>query len=260
MTTWVFLRGLVREKRHWGHFPADFQREMADADIVMLDLPGNGTLYKEPSPTRIEDMTEYCRQELAARGLMPPYRLLALSMGAMVAVAWCTQHPEEINACVLINTSLRPFSPFYRRLRPRNYLKMIGSILHNDVQQRERLILQLTSRRGASQAALADEWTAFQREFPVSRRNALRQLFAAMRYRAPLRKPQPPILVLGSLQDRLVNNCCSRSLVHRWHAESAFHPVAGHDLPLDDGPWVARQVHAWLASEEIDRQQTSQQV
>jgi pimeloyl-ACP methyl ester carboxylesterase len=254
MTTWVFLRGLIREKRHWGGFPDVFRHEMADADIVTLDLPGNGALYREPSPTSVEGMAQYCRDELAARGLPPPYRLLALSLGAMVAVAWCVRHPEEIDACVLINTSLRPFSPFYRRLRPHNYLKLAGSILDNDPGRRERLILQLTSCGGESHTALADEWIAFQRTFPVSRRNALRQLCAALRYHAPLAKPRPPILVLGGVQDRLVDVCCSRSLAHRWQTHSAFHPDAGHDLPLDDGPWVARQVSAWLNSMEIDRQ------
>jgi hypothetical protein len=26
----------------------------------------------------------------------------------------------------------------------------------------------------------------------------------------------------------------------------ALHPTAGHDLPLDDGDWVARVVRLWL--------------
>ena len=249
MTTWVFLRGLVREKRHWGKFPADFQQEFPDAEIVTLDLPGNGELCQESSPTRIEEMAQFCREELARRGLPPPYRLLALSLGAMVAVAWCAQHPDEVDACVLINTSLRPFNPFYRRLRPHNYLRLIGSLYRN-MAQRERLILQLTSCHGDKHDALIEDWIAFQREFPVSRRNAMRQLLAAMRYRAPRNKPPAPILVLGSAQDRLVDNRCSRQLVQQWQTDSAFHPTAGHDLPLDDGPWIARSVKAWLDRSE----------
>ncbi|HXA48071.1 MAG TPA: alpha/beta hydrolase, partial [Burkholderiaceae bacterium] len=61
MTTWVFLRGLIREKRHWGAFPDVFQQEFADANIVTLDLPGNGSLYREPSPMRVEEMAQFCR-------------------------------------------------------------------------------------------------------------------------------------------------------------------------------------------------------
>ncbi len=48
------------------------------------DLPGNGRLHQVRSPWRIEDMAEYVRHELSARGLAPPYYLLGLSMGAMV--------------------------------------------------------------------------------------------------------------------------------------------------------------------------------
>jgi len=28
----------------------------------------------------------------------------------------------------------------------------------------------------------------------------------------------------------------------------ALHPWSGHDLTLDDGPWVAEQVARWLAA------------
>jgi pimeloyl-ACP methyl ester carboxylesterase len=248
MSTWVLLRGLVREQRHWANFPEELRRRLPGAEIVTLDLPGNGTQHLATSPTRVEDMAEYCRQELKRRGLPPPYHLLALSLGAMVATAWCTRYPQEIAACVLINTSLRPFSPFYRRLRPHNYTKMLGAALSNDLERRERLILQLTSNRPDVQTGHLADWGAYQREFPVSRRNALRQLVAAIRFRAPLAKPPVPILVLGSTKDRLVNAYCSRKLARQWNVEAIFHPQAGHDLPLDDGPWVAQQVSAWLAS------------
>jgi pimeloyl-ACP methyl ester carboxylesterase len=250
MTTWVFLRGLIREKRHWGSFPAVFQQEFSDAHVVTLDLPGNGSRYREPSPTSVEEMAQFCRSELARLNLPPPYCLLTLSLGAMVAVAWCMQHPEEVDACVLINTSLRPFNPFYRRLRPHNYLKLIGS-LYGTSAQRERLILELTSCDAEKHNAVLDDWITFHNEFPVSRRNALRQLIAAMRFRAPLTKPHPSILVLGSIHDRLVDGRCSRQLVQQWQADFSFHPRAGHDLPLDDGPWIARAVKEWLASGKL---------
>lgn len=250
MSTWVLLRGLVREQRHWGKFPSILQQEFPDDHIVTLDLPGNGTLYREASPTRIEDMAQFCRTELAQRGLPPPYRVLALSLGAMVAVAWCEQHTEEIEACVLINTSLRPFSPFYRRLRPHNYLKIIGA-LFSSVARREQLILQLTTNQSAKRESPLADWIAWQQEFPVSRSNAARQLLAAMRFRAPLQKPHPPTLVLGSKEDRLVDNHCSRRLVEQWQTASAFHTNAGHDLPFDDGAWIASSIKAWLVAASL---------
>jgi pimeloyl-ACP methyl ester carboxylesterase len=119
MSTWILLRGLTREKRHWHGFPQALLRELPDARVVELELPGNGELNGRTSPTSIAAMARHCRAELARLGIPPPYHLLALSMGAMVATAWAESHPDEIEACVLINTSFGAFSPVHRRLRPR---------------------------------------------------------------------------------------------------------------------------------------------
>ena len=247
MSTWIFLRGLMRETRHWGSFPAVFSNDIAGADVVLLDLPGNGRLHRMPSPLRVEDMVEHCRRELRARGIAPPYHVLALSLGAMVAVAWCARYPAELNGCVLINTSLRPFSPFYQRLRPRNYLDVFGLALRpSDAVKQEQLILRMTSCTCESQTDTLVTWIAYKREYPVSRHNALRQLIAAGRYCAPSKKPAAPMLILASAMDHLVNPDCSRRLAEQWQVPLVMHPSAGHDLPLDDGPWVARQVSNWL--------------
>ena len=84
MSTWIFLRGLTREARHWGDFPAIFHAENPETEIITLDLPGNGKLHHLPSPVRVEEMTAFCREALRIRGIAPPYCLFALSMGAMV--------------------------------------------------------------------------------------------------------------------------------------------------------------------------------
>jgi pimeloyl-ACP methyl ester carboxylesterase len=55
-----------------------------------------------------------------------------------------------------------------------------------------------------------------------------------------------PVLVLASAGDRLVDPGCSRSLAKAWKLPIAVHPTAGHDLALDDGPWVAAEVKRWL--------------
>jgi pimeloyl-ACP methyl ester carboxylesterase len=39
----------------------------------------------------------------------------------MVAVEWASRYPQEIARCVLINTSMRPYSRFHQRLRWQNY-------------------------------------------------------------------------------------------------------------------------------------------
>ena len=244
---WILLRGLTREARHWGGFADTLRSAIPDAQVFAPDLPGNGSLCQQNSPLRVEAMVDSLRAQLAAQGVAPPYRLLAMSLGAMVAVDWAARHPGEIRGAVLINTSLRPFSAFHQRLRPRNYLRLLGLALRaaSDVDW-ESAIVDLTSRRAAARDEVLDDWLAYRRENPVAVGNALRQLFAAARYRAPRVKPPVPLLVLSSQCDALVDSDCSRQLAQRWAIPHAVHPSAGHDLPLDDGAWVARQVAGWL--------------
>lgn len=247
MTTWVLLRGLSRERRHWGNFPELFRDRLGAAAVVTPDLPGNGRLYQLPSPLRVEGMVDYLRGELRRQGHVPPYCLLALSLGGMVATAWAARHPAELQAAVLINTSLRPFGRFYQRLRPASYAAL-GAVLlaGGDAARRERLVWRLTSNRAAPEAGLLAAWSAWRRECPVGTGNVLRQLVAAARCRAPAQPPPLPVLLLASAGDRLVHCDCSRRLATAWGARLAVHPTAGHDLPLDDSPWVAQQVLDWL--------------
>ncbi len=247
MSTWVFLRGLTRESRHWGDFPDVFRNTIADAEIVTLDLPGNGRLNRMESPLRVEQMADYCHAEMQARGLSPPYFLLAMSLGAMVAVAWAERHPGDIAAAVLISTSLRPFSPFYRRLRPANYLRLLRLFgARPGDRELEMAILQATTRLVSDPAVVIEQWLQWRRENPVSLRNALHQLLAAARYRAPRERPIERFLLLAGARDTLVDPRCSRQLAAAWWAPLAVHAAAGHDLPLDDAAWVLEQVASWL--------------
>ena len=247
MSTWIFLRGLTRESRHWGDFQAIFRAAIHDCDIVTLDLPGNGILNGQRSPTSVAAMAEHCRAELLAREIRPPYYLLAMSLGAMVAVNWADSHPQELAGCVCINTSLRPYNPFYQRLRPRNYAALLRLALPcGGAAVREQIVLRMTCNMAGPHAKVLEAWNAWRNERPVTPANALRQLWAAIRYQAPQRKPAVPLLILASTADQLVNPCCSRRLAHRWQTAYAEHPHAGHDLPLDDGTWVAQQVNEWL--------------
>ena len=113
------LRGLTREQAHWGPFPELLRKTLPrDALILTPDLPGNGTLWQSRSPCSVKDMVEHCRQALREVGHAPPYHVLAMSLGAMVTVDWADRYPNELAATILISTSMRPFSPFWHRLRP----------------------------------------------------------------------------------------------------------------------------------------------
>lgn len=91
------------------------------ATLLTPDLQGNGALHLQTSPIRVEDMVEALRTMLTEQGQQPPYSVVSMSLGAMVTVAWAQAYPHELLRCVLINTSLRPFSPFWRRLQVHNY-------------------------------------------------------------------------------------------------------------------------------------------
>lgn len=248
MTTWVLLRGLMREVRHWGEFPMQFQHATGAQNVVTLNFPGNGNLYAQSSPVSVAEMAQHCRAQLKQLGYAPPYRVLALSLGAMVAAEWGQQQPDEIEKLVLINTSLAPHNPFYHRLRPANYPALIRFLIYGSTAQREDLILRLTStqKRSAQQRnALLEQWIGYAREYPVARANILRQLRAAISYRAAATAPPVPVLLLAGQQDRLVNVKCSLALAQRWGCAIKLHPAAGHDLPLDDGIWVTQQIQEW---------------
>ena len=247
---WVLLRGLMREQRHWEDFPQRLARALPDAAIVTPDLPGNGQRHAVRSASRVIDSVEFCRADLAARGLRPPYRLLALSLGGMLAVEWASRYPDEIAGAVLVNTSMRPYSRFYQRLRWQNYPAILGLLLRGGAERQERLILRLSSNDAAVRDALLPRWLIYQSDHPVTRANALRQLWSAARYRAPSVRPAVPLLILSGGGDRLVDPACSRRLAQAWQTEYREHPNAGHDLPLDDGDWVAQNVAQW-SSENI---------
>ena len=246
---WILLRGLTREARHWGGFPQQLGEAFPGTPVICLDLPGNGKLNGTASPLSVEAMADYCHAEIAKLGIAAPCRVLAMSLGAMVAVAWAQRHPGDVAAAVLINTSLRPFSPFYRRLRPANYprlLRLFGPGASD--RELETAILEMTTRQVRDPALVIGQWLQWRRENPVSRRNALLQLFAAARYRAPRKRPLVRLLLLASARDALVDTRCSLQLAALWDARIAVHPAAGHDLPLDDDAWVLAQIRLWLES------------
>ncbi|MZR61758.1 alpha/beta fold hydrolase [Alcanivorax sp. DP30] len=240
--TWVLLRGLVREQKHWEDFPAKMQAALPNDRVITLDLPGNGIFYDQPSPTRIGAMVIHAREQLKEQGLQGPYHLVALSLGGMTAVQWLSQAPKEVAFAALINTSSSRFNPFWQRLRPANYLRLIrDGILNRDRVRKEQAILEITSNLHdrAFLHQLAEKWAEYARLQPVSITNSLRQLVAAMRFRAPSSLPSSvPTIIISGGGDRLVNPVCSRRMAEAWQLPLKVQPQAGHDLPLDAPQWL----------------------
>jgi pimeloyl-ACP methyl ester carboxylesterase len=267
MSTWILLRGLTRETRHWGRLPAVLREALSEVPedgpraapatataasttgvrLLLLDLPGNGEHAQRRAPARVAGMVAFVRQAALQAGLPGPYNVLAMSLGGMVATDWAQRHPGEIERLVLINTSMRPFSRSHERLRPSAWPGLLGVAAHwSDAADAESGIHRLTCNNVAALSADLDAWTAIRRSAPVSRANALRQLWAAARFRAATAAPRCALLLLSSRADGLVNPVCSATLAAAWGVTHREHAWAGHDLPHDDPAWTAAQVRAWL--------------
>ena len=124
-----------------------------------------------------------------------------------------------------------------------------------DSDTRERAILALTSNRPI-RGEVAQQWQAIQRERPVRRGDVMRQLYAASCYKPPLKVPKMPTLVLTSYRDRLTDWRCSRDLAKALECPLELHPDAGHDLPLDDSPWLIEQLNAYFPVDECVQART----
>lgn len=249
--TWVLLRGLTREARHWGDFAERLARALpgsasAATRVLALDLPGNGAFHREDSPATVRAMADFAREQLRARGIAPPYRLVAMSLGGMVAADWALRHPQEVDRLVLVNTSMRPLGRASERLRPANWLPLaLVAARWRDADHAERVIHRITCNRSTSLEQDLAAWIRIRRDAPVSAANAWRQLKAAAVFTmaAP---PACPALVLSSAADHLVHPRCSARLARAWQAAHHEHPWAGHDLPHDDADWVCRHIAGWV--------------
>lgn len=241
---WLLLRGLTRERRHWGPFPETFEAKVPGARAVTIDLPGVGTEAGKPSPARIDRIVDHVRGRWSKDG--EPWGLLAISLGGMVAADWVYRFPGDFSRVVIINSSAGDLSPPNHRMRLQNLPSLARSVASRDLETRELGILGLTTSFHGSNRTLAREWARYLEEARPRPQVAVAQLVAALRFRAPPRLPIPS-LVLTSEGDRFTASSCSRRLAERFGSDFYVHATGGHDLPLDDPEWVASRVGAWVS-------------
>ncbi len=257
---WILLRGLARESRHWGAFPEKLREALAGqgdaARIDAIDLPGTGRYSEMKSPLSVGEMTEFAREKfneirkaMRACGDTPPERtrILAVSLGGMIAADWTQRWPKDFAEAVFINTSFKSFSPVHHRLKPGAMMHLLSYFRRLTTVQREMLSLKLVSNHieVETNSSVAKEWSKFADERPVTLENFSRQLFAASVFKAPLEAPTLPLLVIYSHHDRMVDRRCSQEIVRRWKTSQAVHTTGGHDLTLDDPEWVIGQTLSW---------------
>lgn len=239
-TPFVLIRGLFREQRHWGEFPALLSKALPDADVICVDVPGTGRRNTERSPISIESMVDKIRGNLDAR---VPVNIIAISMGGMIGLQWAAMYPNEVNCIICINTSAKNYSVFYHRLRPKNYLKIINALFSN-IKYREQAIYSLVSNR-TEKTEVIDDWISYAEEYPISKTNFFRQLLAALRFDIT-RPVNCRVLFISSLNDNLVSHSATKAIAESWHVPLLVNTVAGHDIPLDAPQWLCDKVEGFI--------------
>lgn len=248
--TWILLRGLAREKGHWGPFAETFtQTFKSQGEVLQIDLPGTGEFRNLTSPASIKEIFEFVRGQAIERAPSnSTFNLVAISLGGMVAMEWMKQRPEDLSGAVLINTSLKSLSPIYHRLRWQIWGKFLKVLTEQSPRERERLIIDMLINKEEARNAALPVWTKIASDHPVSYRSALNQLMAAARFNGLDKETSVPVLLLSSLGDRFVDPSCSTALHDKWDWPIERHPWGGHDLVWDDPDWIIAKIKSWSSS------------
>ncbi|MGB5443887.1 MAG: alpha/beta fold hydrolase [Psychromonas sp.] len=236
----ILIRGLFREQRHWGVFPTLLAKTFPDAKIICVDIPGNGQRHRESSPTSIESMVDNIRSELEGRINV---NIIAISMGGMIGLQWATMYPNEINSLTCINTSAGNFSKFYERLLAKNYLTILKTLFVG-VEKRERIIYKLLSNRPEDNNVI-DNWVRYAQQYPVSKLNFLRQLWAAFKFTID-KQVNCRVLFISSLSDNLVSHRASKAIAQQWEVQLLINLHDGHDIALDNPQWLCDNVEGFI--------------
>ena len=244
----VLLRGLIREKAHWGSFVGDMEKAFPGDRVLTPEIPGVGAFHKETSPSNFDGMIDAMRGPLAGCFAGGAENLLmAMSLGGMIARRWVERYPDDFRRVVLVNTSFKGLNPLHHRLRPASMLRFVRIFFTPGVEARERAIVRMVSNNTAGHERAVRDWVEIQSKRPVSRKSFLNQIKAALTFRPTLSRPEGvDLLVLAGGGDRLCDPRSSRKIHETWGGKLVIHPTAGHDLPLDDSAWVIRQIADWL--------------
>jgi pimeloyl-ACP methyl ester carboxylesterase len=240
--TWILIRGLAHESGHWGEFPRTLENALG-ARVCPVDLPGTGEFRDVIGPASLNAIAAFVRHQIHAL-TRPPYHVLAISFGGMVALELMRAHPDEIAGAVLMNTSVARLSRVYNRLRWQAWAPFLRAFTLPTPRERERVIADLVINDPDQRARALNDWIRLATERPVSYRTVLNQLWAATRA-GPLKPNVGRGLILSGLGDRLVDPSCSTALAGASGWPIKRHPWAGHDLAWDDAAWVIGRIRDW---------------
>ena len=244
------LRGLTREHRHWGSFPARFT-ELTGEPVTSMDPPGFGVEHDRQSPSTISEIADDFRVRFEATRGDDEWSIMGISLGGMVTLDWVSRFPDDFARAVVINSSAADAGRLTERCSVGGFMAIAGLALRRQLdspEKLERAVLGLGSNRPAADLdEIGKCWADWRRQYPPSRASVLAQIRAGTRFRLP-ESVSTPLLVLTSAKDRLVSHHVSARIAKRYCAPLRTNPTAGHDIPLDDPDWIIEQVQHWTKS------------
>ncbi|MCB9063062.1 MAG: alpha/beta hydrolase [Halobacteriovoraceae bacterium] len=243
----LLLRGLGREYRHWGDFPQELKKIDSKVNVHFIDLPGFGIYTNLDSPLTISSTVKFLRKEYLKikNGHKGDWHLITISLGGMIGLYWANKYKNDFKSLTVINSSSGNLSPLLHRLRPFGIAKLLEVATKKTNLDRESTVLDLVINSTKGKKEIAKRHARYLDEHPLKIENVLRQLAAAAMFRLP-KKMNIPLLILCSLQDKMVNPQCSFELSKHFNAHCISHPNAGHDLPLEDPKWSAQEILSWI--------------
>ncbi|MFA0088016.1 alpha/beta fold hydrolase [Vibrio sp. 10N.261.51.F12] len=239
----VLVRGLLRESGHWQRMIDAFTALDPDLVIITPNVPGNGALFQQRSPTNIESMLPSVLHQLPSD--CERYHLVAISMGSMLASSWAHRLPNNVASLTLINPSFSRYSHFWQRINLLKLPYLCGSKLLGS-KPFETAVLNVTYPRHVSQPDVLHHYLTLRQSHPVSFSNALRQLIAAARFKGPAIAPRCPTLVITSESDQLVSSQAGLAIAKAWGVQHMCYASDAHDLPSEKPEELARFLYGWF--------------
>ncbi len=243
------LRGLIRGQLHWGDNLEAIENSLPGVKFLTLDIPGTGLRNEEPSHTTMEANVEDLRALLKEKiGSTKPH-IMAMSLGGMIASCWIQKYPNDFQTAILVNTSFKGFSSVHERCQPKAMAKILEIFLTPNSTSQERKVCELTVNANKDKFDKTFKlWSDLHKKYPISRLNAIKQIYSALRFKPAQTVPEIPVLLLTSEHDKLCNFSSSKKIAKKWNCPININhnPKVGHDLTTDDPLWVGEHIEKWL--------------
>lgn len=246
------LRGLTRESGHWGSFIEMLQKDLPDAIIHTMDLPGSGKYFKEKASIKAAKMVDFMRANVL-RDLKKSKKniICATSLGGMLACDWTLRFKDDFQGLIIIGSSFKNICNAKERAQKSVRMDMLKILISSNLEKREGLIIKVNSNKPELFGELTKEWTLIQQKRRVTRANIFKQTIAGFLYGLKDEKPEVPLLIIGSKRDRLVCPKCIQKTHDAFGGTLVWHETSGHGIPIDEPKWLSEQIAAWISNKYI---------